>query len=466
MNKIIVRILALCLIACLSFTGCGNKAETVKIEPMEVEEVYALSFDFIGGKDVMPISGYWGPYPASTSTDGNLKPNTVTDQVFSDLAEAGLNHLSAFGWTMDNSPYWCDKVYEYAEKYGIAITQRCDLGNVSNVKIADEYLRGLTTKYKAFSGVFIVDEPSGEEYFAEHNRPITNFSPYFDVLNELGYFGFANLFPLYDLKQKKEYDDYVDQYLELCKPQFLSYDHYISTDSSLLAYFYNMTVIREKAEKNNISWWSFIGAGTDWFASADFENPTEYAFDWNINSSLAYGAKGIQYYLAVANYPDVYGSLDHFDTIDQEAMDKAATRIGILGGFGHRTRFWYYSKELMKHVKVIDEVLMNSNNKGVIATTKEARDSFKEDDRYILDGNSWRELKDVKGHAMIGCFNYNGKSAFYVVNFSREYAQKITLDFHNKYKMEVTQNGEKSYVETSQLELDMLAGEGVLIVME
>ena len=141
-------------------------------------------------------------------------------------------------------------------------------------------------------------------------------------------------------------------------------------------------------------------------------------------------------------------------------------RIGILGGFGHRTRFWHYSKELMTHVRVIDEVLMNSNNKGVIVPLEESRKSFNEDDTYILDGNSWRELKDVKGNVMIGCFNYNGKSAFYVVNFSHEFAQKITLDFYDKYKMEVTQNAEKSYVEASSLKLDLLAGEGVLIVME
>ena len=166
MNKLIVRVLALCLIACLSLTGCGNSAEEVKIEPMEIEEVHALTFDFIGGKDVMPISGFWGPYPSQESVQGNLKPNTVTEQVFSDLSEAGLNHLSAVGWSMDGNPAWRDKYYEYAEKYGIGVTHKATLGNITTVKAADEYISMLKKKYKAYTGIFIIDEPSGSEYFS------------------------------------------------------------------------------------------------------------------------------------------------------------------------------------------------------------------------------------------------------------------------------------------------------------
>ena len=83
-----------------------------------------------------------------------------------------------------------------------------------------------------------------------------------------------------------------------------------------------------------------------------------------------------------------------------------------------------------------------------------------------MDGTSWRELKDISGETMVGCFNYLGKSAFYVVNYDTEYAQKITLDFYDSYNMRVVQKAETSYVNTNSLTLQVHAGDGVLIVIE
>ena len=75
-------------------------------------------------------------------------------------------------------------------------------------------------------------------------------------------------------------------------------------------------------------------------------------------------------------------------------------------------------------------------------------------------------MKDVTGESMVGCFNYLGKSAFYVVNYDTQYAQEITLDFYSNYNMRVIQKAETSYVDTSSLTLTMNAGEGVLVVIE
>ena len=108
---------------------------------------------------------------------------------------------------------------------------------------------------------------------------------------------------------------------------------------------------------------------------------------------------------------------------------------------------------------------MNSVNKGVIIVSDRAKIDF-EHSKLIIDGTSWRELKDVDDDVMIGCFNYNGKSAFYVVNYSKEFAQHVTLKFHDKYEMKVVQNAEEKFVKAKNLKLDMKAGEGLLIVME
>ena len=76
------RILPLILSAVMIFSagGCGKTA-TVESKTHKVEPVYSLSFDAIGGKDVMPIGVWWGPYQWDWgSSDGNTIPDYTQKQ--------------------------------------------------------------------------------------------------------------------------------------------------------------------------------------------------------------------------------------------------------------------------------------------------------------------------------------------------------------------------------------------------
>ena len=75
-RKYIWVVLAVFGMPLLASTGCSQKEkEAVVIEDMETEAVPSYSFDYIGGKDVMPIIGYYGPYLTMHSYDGNnFKP--------------------------------------------------------------------------------------------------------------------------------------------------------------------------------------------------------------------------------------------------------------------------------------------------------------------------------------------------------------------------------------------------------
>ena len=67
---------------------------------------------------------------------------------------------------------------------------------------------------------------------------------------------------------------------------------------------------------------------------------------------------------------------------------------------------------------------------------------------------------------MIGCFNYQGKTALYVVNYDYEYAQDITLHFNEKQNVTVVYDAETSHVSAKDLTLPMQAGHGALIVFD
>lgn len=460
MNNKIFRVLALCMAVLLIFgaTGCGKKEETVKIEPMEIEEVVTYGFDYLGGKDVMPVSGYYGPMPTKYSYNGNDLTDNINEKSFKLLAEAGVNHLSYTEWgDMSTHKETADKYFRYADKYGIAVTLNASLQNYTDVNKADEFLNYYKKTYPNFASVFVTDEPSGLDYFVSNDRELANYFQYFEVLHELDYFPYCNLYPIYDIKQKKQYDDYLERYLSNCHPKVLMYDHYPFNTANYTTYYYNIAAIREKAEKYNIPWWGFMSSymGNDRYPYID-----EGMYAWSINTYLAYGAKGINIYLATQNAGDVSG------IVDAEDKQASATRIGLLGAFGHKTKYWYFNKNNFEHIRNFDHILMNSVNKGVLATGNTAKQHTKEDTKYILKGNSWREIKDITGDTLTGCFNYNGNSAFFVVNASFEFAQKVTLDLYDEYKLTVFEDGKEKHVETNQLKLDLSAGEGVLIVVE
>lgn len=458
MNKTILRIFALVLAVCLCFgaVGCG-KAEVV-IEPMEKEEVITYGIDFIGGKDVMPVSGYYGPMPTTRSFNGNDVTDNIKQEVFDLLAEAGINHLSYTEWgNMDITSETTNNYFEYAANSGIAVTLKTALSNIANPTIADDTIKPYVEKFPNFASVFVTDEPSGLDYFVDSSRELANYFNHFKALDELGYFAYCNLYPIYDIKQKQQYDDYLERYLSNCSPQVLIFDHYPFETGGYQTYFYNMSAIRTKAEKYKIPWWCFIQAYTG--ESAKYKDLSEGQYHWLYNTFLAYGAKGVNVYLAMQNVGDVS------TIVNDEDQNYTATRIGLLGAFGQKTRYWFYNKNICDHLKSIDHILMNSVNKGLLVTGKLSKE-YLANSAHLLKGNSWREIKEIKGDTIVGCFNYNGKSAFYVVNASFEKAQKVTVNFHNEYKLSVFDNAQESNVETNKLELDLHAGEGVLIVVE
>ena len=78
----------------------------------------------------------------------------------------------------------------------------------------------------------------------------------------------------------------------------------------------------------------------------------------------------------------------------------------------------------------------------------------------------FRELTGVDaGDALVGCFDYKGGTALYVVNNSVTTKQEITLNFSDRYGYDVTQRARTVSVAGDSLTLTMEAGEGVLVVL-
>ena len=66
----------------------------------------------------------------------------------------------------------------------------------------------------------------------------------------------------------------------------------------------------------------------------------------------------------------------------------------------------------------------------------------------------------------MGCFDYKGGTALYVVNNSVTKTGTITLNFDNNYYYEIIKKTEKVEKTGKQLTLTLDKGEGVLIVLK
>ena len=474
-NKYIKHTLLIVCLFCISLLiGCqSEEKEAITVVPMEIEESRGYSFDFIGGKDVMPIGGFYGPYTTGYSKNGNRLPDYVSDEIFELISDAGINLVVASSENYSSRPERVLKALELGEKYGVGlfVSDNNILRAIVSEAYPEEEIVNALIKYydyESFCGVHLIDEPTTPYYMGgDYTRYISTYGYLAQMLeNSLGVTCYENLLPVTNTKSAQEsYEKYVEEFCETFNPKFLTWDHYIfdkSRGENYQMYFWNMDVIRQYSEKYDIPFWAFIQAGSQWaegglveFDSETPYYPNEAQFNWNVNTSLAFGAQGIQYFPLIQPYHFAYGESTEWD----------CERNGVIGAFGNKTQWYNFAKNINKHIAEIDEVLMNSVNKGIIVSGTDAINDTARTS-YVIESGKFQELISVDGDALIGCFNYNGKTALYVVNYSMEYAQHIVLEFNQKHDINMIQNAEKSYIKAEKLTLDMAAGEGVLLVIE
>jgi hypothetical protein len=155
-----------------------------------------------------------------------------------------------------------------------------------------------------------------------------------------------------------------------------------------------------------------------------------------------------------------YSSLHPDGTIDPE-------RSGLIATDGLPNRYWFYARSANEQVAVVDEILLKCECEGMIVTnhakkvTKDAIGFFPTD--------SFREVCSVDSEdegAFIGCFDYNGKTALYVVNNDMYKRQNIVLNFDKEYTYSMLAVGCDKKETGSKCQLDLAAGAAVLVLID
>ena len=465
-KKISFALASLLCVSSLCSAGCKKSTTSDYDDYYPDRQVNTYSFDIIGGEEVMPVGLYFGPYTPNASKDGNIMPDYTDEYYIKMIADAGIN---LFTYCPESYPQALEsirKVLALSEKYNIGyyvndyeVTSMTHGFKALNTETLKKQVAEFA-EYKSFVGFYSKDEPYYEqiEYIGAVN----------EVLNtefDNQYSTYVNMLPRWEERPLKytsgtedvTYEEYVGRYYREGNGKYISWDHYVWDFKSFKGYFNNMAIIKEMSEEYGIPYWAFIQAGGQWNdAEIEFESlpepyPTEGQLIWNVNTALACGAKGIQYFLGFQPLHFAYAPNGTYDF----------TRNGLFGAIGNVNRWYYYAQKANVQVAAVDEILMNAYNVGILPSDS-IRADF-EGNSMVIDGDEFHQLKGIRGDALVGCFEYEKRTVLYVVNYLQSQAQDVVLDLNDSHAMKIIQRGKTYEMNEQHLGIHLEAGEAVLV---
>ena len=174
---------------------------------------------------------------------------------------------------------------------------------------------------------------------------------------------FVNLFPIYwdGTPTAEDYEKYIDAFFasQEYKPRVLCFDHYPLLKSNAGGfrkdYYLNLKIIREKSFQYNVPFWMIVLSS----GHLNYKEPTFEEISFQVYSALAYGAKGIGYYLYSRSWEKVgYSSWILKENIDNP--DLADSMYGPL---------FLQVKNLNQNVQEMGKILSKLKSIEVIHTS-------------------------------------------------------------------------------------------------
>lgn len=243
----------------------------------------------VGGEE-FPIGLFWPPPPFQT-----------TVQRYQEIADTGINFVVTGNYLFDHyiGAYALGMADAAGLKVLIAGDQRLvalsqfvtiteDRTVPSSINRADatswlQTVLSYYTGHPSFVGLNIYDEPPPERL------PTAGAAT--DIMREIAptMLPYSNLYP----GNGPDYAAFVQSYIDAVKPSLISFDRYpILTSGIDLNYFDNWVIFRNASLRTGLPAWTYIQS----IGYNGHRTPNLAELRWQVNISLAYGCKGIQYF--------------------------------------------------------------------------------------------------------------------------------------------------------------------------
>jgi hypothetical protein len=229
---------------------------------------------------------------------GAWSPPTVeftTDSVYAEIAAAGFTLVVGGRDSGAVFPDHSLKVLDLCRKHGlkyIARDPRIDCRTFTPEKTLDlDQVVAAYRRHPALYGYYVMDEPHPDVY-----PQVAAICEYL-LEADPDHVPYVNLFPAYSGPRQigfEGYREYVRDYVRTVRPPLLSFDHYsFLRRGERKDFFANLEIARRYASEAGIPLWVIVQS----LQNADRHRPpTLEQMYWQVNASLAYGAKGIFYF--------------------------------------------------------------------------------------------------------------------------------------------------------------------------
>jgi hypothetical protein len=304
----------------------------------------------------------------------NLKSNFNTLEQYRLIKEAGINTIYGLYETPEKEPVEVLKAISYAKEVGISYLVRDP--RIEHTTSSEQLNLQTNSYLKEAAGILVYDEPGIEQY----KRLNTLYNDFKTLYPDKLFY--VNLMPLHANQNQlywgawrgaeealEEVDAlrYYKDYIKALKLPYLSYDFYPfegEFPSIRSDYFQQLKLIYELTKEASLIPICFIQT-CSFNTHVRIPNKTEVL--WQVNTSLSYGTKGIQYF---TYFLPENNHLEQF-------------KGAIINHEGKRTALYEPVKEINHWVNQIGGLLINAevleinHQKDVIQTTfKEGKEAF------------------------------------------------------------------------------------------
>lgn len=225
-------------------------------------------------------------------------PTEFTRERFAEVAEANFNVVMIHGSVEQNKTAleWCGEL----GIEGMVVDRRV----MAKRERDDDFEQNLDSVIADYSaspalwGYFVTDEPNASAFvkLGAINKYLLKKDP--------KHIPYINLFPTYATPEQlgnPTYEHHVDEYLRVVRPRLLSYDHYaLLKNSERRDYFDNLEIVRRQGIKHRAPF-NYILLS---IPHGPYRDPSDSDLRWQVNTALAYGARGIMYFTYTTPSPD------------------------------------------------------------------------------------------------------------------------------------------------------------------
>jgi len=403
------------------------------------------------------LSAWVSPIP---ETYNDYKgPKFITNKGYKDVRKSGLTSIYAL-YEQGNLSETIDAI-KYAKNNNVKYYVRDKNLNIENLDknslLNNEYINS----YKDLEGYYghlIIDEPNVNLF--------TKLKSLKDIYEEIfpNKDFYINLLPTNAAKEllgTETYEEYIDKYIEILQPKYISVDHYaIMADRATMDPYltddvlYNYEVISDRCRKYNIDMFTFVA---DMRYNVFSRLISEKDLRWQVNSQLAYGSRGIQYFC-------YWKPIEFVHPLISDAM---------MSVDGKKTDMYYYVQKMNKDLKKLAPAFLAYRHMGTMhingTNSKKVNPAFLRCKNAITSHNVLEKVTSTED-AIIGCFeNENHECAFFIMNYTDTTENKdcsLNIKFNSAKSFAIYYNKKCIVKKLSKnfYKFDVKSGEGIFVI--